>query len=81
MFFQKFPGDSFGAVEEPAVSWYNRKVPVFSGRNMNGSMKKETRALCILLLTAAIWGFAFSAQKTGAEHLPVFTFGAWRYLA
>ena len=48
---------------------------------MNSLMKKETRALWILLLTAAIWGFAFSAQKTGAERLPVFTFGAWRYLA
>ena len=44
-------------------------------------MKRETRALWILLLTAAIWGFAFTAQKTGAESLPVFTFGAWRYIA
>lgn len=44
-------------------------------------MKKENRALGILLLTAAIWGFAFTAQKTGADRVPVFTFGAWRYIA
>ena len=43
-------------------------------------MKKETRALALLLLTAAIWGFAFTAQKQCADHLPLFTFGAWRYL-
>ena len=44
-------------------------------------MKKETRALWILLLTAAIWGFAFTAQKEGGSTLPPLALGAWRYLS
>ena len=43
-------------------------------------MKKENRALGVLLLTAAIWGFAFTAQKEGAEVLPPLAIEAWRYL-
>ncbi len=47
---------------------------------MNDRMRKETRSLGILLLTAAIWGFAFTAQKEGAAHMPALAFGAWRHL-
>ncbi len=42
-------------------------------------MKKETRALWLLLLTAVIWGFAFTAQKSGASAMSAMAFGAWRY--
>lgn len=33
----------------------------------------------LLLLTAAIWGFAFVAQRQGMEHLDPFTFNAIRF--
>ena len=41
---------------------------------------KETRSLLILLLTAAIWGLAFSDQRDAAGSLSPFTMGAWRYV-
>ena len=54
-------------IEAAADSWYNRTVSAILGKEHVGlEMKKENRALGILLLTAAIWGFAFTAQKTGA---------------
>lgn len=33
----------------------------------------------LLLLTAAIWGFAFVAQRAGMEHIGAFTFNAVRF--
>lgn len=42
-------------------------------------MKKESKAVLILLLTAAIWGFAFVAQRVGMEHVGAFTFNAVRF--
>jgi len=42
-------------------------------------MRKETRSLLILLLTAMIWGMAFAAQRIGSEFVPPITFGAARY--
>ncbi|MGI6336969.1 MAG: DMT family transporter [Eubacteriales bacterium] len=42
--------------------------------------KKELTANLLLLLTAAIWGFAFVAQKTGAEYVGAFTFNGIRFL-
>ena len=33
----------------------------------------------LLLLTAALWGFAFVAQRQGMEHLDPFTFNAIRF--
>lgn len=37
-------------------------------------------AIVMLWLTAAIWGFAFVAQKEGMEHVGPFTFNAIRFL-
>lgn len=42
-------------------------------------MKKEIRAVFILLLTAAIWGFAFVAQRVGMDHVGAFTFNGIRF--
>ncbi|MDO4481235.1 MAG: DMT family transporter [Bacillota bacterium] len=41
--------------------------------------KKNFASSLILLLTAAIWGFAFVAQKTGMDHVGPFTFNAFRF--
>lgn len=40
---------------------------------------KEIRSVFILLLTAAIWGFAFVAQRVGMEHMGAFTFNGIRF--
>jgi len=37
------------------------------------------RADALLLLTAAVWGFAFVAQRAGMEHVGPFTFNAIRF--
>lgn len=42
--------------------------------------KKEMRANIGLLLTAAIWGFAFVAQRVGAQYIGAFTFNGIRFL-
>lgn len=42
-------------------------------------MKRESKAVLILLLTAAIWGFAFVAQRVSMEHIGAFTFIAVRF--
>ncbi|MDR2608656.1 MAG: DMT family transporter [Treponema sp.] len=42
--------------------------------------KKAVRADILLFLTAAIWGFAFVAQKSGMEFLGPFTFNGIRFL-
>ena len=34
----------------------------------------------LLLVTAAIWGFAFTAQKAGLDHIGPFTFNAARFI-
>lgn len=41
--------------------------------------KKELKANGLLLLTAAIWGFSFVAQRVGSEHLGAFTFNGIRF--
>lgn len=43
-------------------------------------MSKELRGAGLLLLTAAIWGFAMAAQREGAKYLSPFTFNACRFL-
>lgn len=40
---------------------------------------KEVRSVFILLLTAAIWGFAFVAQRVGMQHVGAFTFNGVRF--
>lgn len=43
-------------------------------------MRKETvKSNLILLLTAAIWGFAFVAQRVGGKYIGAFTFNAVRF--
>ena len=42
-------------------------------------MNKELRSALILLLAAAIWGAAMSAQREGARYLSPFTFNACRF--
>lgn len=41
--------------------------------------KTQLKANTLLLLTAAIWGLAFVAQKVGAEHVGAFTFNGIRF--
>lgn len=40
---------------------------------------KQLRANMLLLLTAAIWGFAFVAQRVGSEFIGTFTFNGIRF--
>jgi drug/metabolite transporter (DMT)-like permease len=42
--------------------------------------KKALRADILLLLTAAIWGFGFVAQRSGMEHVGPFTFNGVRFI-
>jgi len=41
---------------------------------------KVLKADVLLLITALIWGFAFTAQKTGMNYVGPFTYNALRYL-
>lgn len=41
--------------------------------------KKELKANGLLLLTAAIWGISFVAQRVGSEYLGAFTFNGIRF--
>jgi len=49
---------------------------VFSSGALGG---RRTRANLLLLLASAIWGFAFVAQRIGAEHVGPFSFNAVRF--
>lgn len=40
---------------------------------------KRLRANLLLLLTAAIWGFAFTAQRVGSQYVGAFTFNGIRF--
>ncbi|MDA8227733.1 MAG: DMT family transporter [Desulfitobacterium hafniense] len=40
---------------------------------------RELRANMLLFLTAAIWGFAFVAQRVGSQHVGAFTFNGIRF--
>ena len=40
---------------------------------------KKIKSIFILLLTAAIWGLAFVAQRVGMEHVGAFTFNGLRF--
>lgn len=40
---------------------------------------KEIKSVFILLLTAAIWGFAFVAQRVGMDYLGAFTYNGIRF--
>lgn len=42
-------------------------------------MTKEIKSVFILLLTAAIWGLAFVAQRMGMEYVGAFTFNGIRF--
>ncbi len=41
--------------------------------------KEEVKSSVLLLLTAAIWGFAFVAQRVGTMHVGAFTFTGLRF--
>lgn len=41
-------------------------------------MSKQTRSYLLLALCSIIWGFAFVAQRLGAEHMGAFSFNASR---
>ena len=43
-------------------------------------MKEKIKSTSLLLLTAIIWGFAFVAQRVGAEHVDTFTFNGIRFV-
>lgn len=40
---------------------------------------RRLRAHALLVLTAMIWGFAFVAQRVGAEHVTAYTFNGVRF--
>jgi len=42
--------------------------------------KEEVKSSALLLLTAAIWGFAFVAQRVGMQHVGAFTFNGLRFM-
>ncbi|SHI43406.1 DMT family transporter [Lutispora thermophila] len=42
--------------------------------------KEEVKSSVLLLLTAAIWGFAFVAQRVGMQHVGAFTFNGLRFI-
>ncbi|HHY77723.1 MAG TPA: DMT family transporter [Clostridiales bacterium] len=42
--------------------------------------KQEVKSALLLLLTAAIWGFAFVAQRVGMQHMGAFTFNGLRFM-
>ena len=42
--------------------------------------KKQLKSNLILMLAAAIWGFAFVAQRVGSEYVGAFTFNGIRFL-
>ena len=46
---------------------------------MNPASSRHLRANALLLLASAIWGFAFVAQRVGAESIGPFTFNAVRF--
>lgn len=41
--------------------------------------KRELKSSMLLLITAAIWGFAFVAQRMGTMHVGAFTFTGFRF--
>ncbi len=41
---------------------------------------KKVKSIILLFLTAIIWGFAFVAQRVGAEYVGAFTFNGIRFL-
>ena len=43
-------------------------------------MKSKIKSTSLLFLTAIIWGFAFVAQRVGAEYVGAFTFNGIRFL-
>lgn len=43
-------------------------------------MKRKIKSTILLFLTAIIWGFAFVAQRVGAEFVGAFTFNGVRFL-
>ena len=48
-------------------------------RNMEKMQRRTLRADLMLLATAAIWGFAFVAQRVGMNHVGPFTFNGVRF--
>lgn len=47
--------------------------------NMNSHSQSKTQSDILLFLAAAIWGFAFVAQRAGMDHVGPFTFSAVRF--
>ena len=43
-------------------------------------MKIKIKSTVLLFLTAIIWGFAFVAQRVGADYVGTFTFNGIRFL-
>ena len=43
-------------------------------------MKTKPKSIILLFLTAIIWGFAFVAQKVGAQYVGAFTFNGIRFV-
>ena len=43
-------------------------------------MKTKLKSTILLFLTAIIWGFAFVAQRVGAEFVGAFTFNGVRFM-
>lgn len=46
---------------------------------MNSVQKSELKASVLLILAAAIWGFAFVAQRVGIQYIGSFTFNGIRF--
>lgn len=49
------------------------------GYKQGDFMKTKPKSIVLLFLTAIIWGFAFVAQKVGAQYVGAFTFNGIRF--
>ena len=64
-----------GMLKQNNITMYD-KIYDWNGKVM---INKELRASFLLLLTAAIWGFAFVAQRVGMQYIGAFTFNGIRF--
>ena len=64
----------------PAQRSHHRELPV-SRHSIGGDnlRNQEMKSNVLLMLTAAIWGFAFVAQRVGMQYVGAFTFNGVRF--
>lgn len=66
-----------GVMEDPTAGPARRPLP--NGRYRLAVSNRRARANLLLLVTSAIWGFAFVGQRVGAEFVGPLTFNGVRF--